>query len=174
MRFNGRGLALCTATVLTGLSAGLFAAFGYAVMPGLGQADDRTFVVAMQEINKAILNPWFMLAFGGSLIALITAAALHRGTRALPWILAALALYVVVLGITIGVNVPLNDELEAAGRDAADLPGARADFEDSWVLWNSVRAVVSLAAFALAAWAPRVPAAARRGSNRSGFSAAPL
>ncbi|MEV6108184.1 anthrone oxygenase family protein [Streptomyces sp. NPDC051940] len=168
MQFNGRALALTTATVLTGLSAGLYAAFGYAVMPGLAQADDRTFVVAMQEINQAIQNGWFMIIFAGSLLALVSAAVLHRGTRTLPWILAALVLYVVVLATTMGVNVPLNDDLDTARGGFAK---ARADFEDDWVTWNTVRTVVNLAVFGLTAWALRLSGAAQRGSRPESASA---
>ncbi|MQY15683.1 hypothetical protein SRB5_58710 [Streptomyces sp. RB5] len=152
-----KDVALSSATVLTGLSAGLYAAFSYAVMPALGRSDDRTFVVTMREINRAILNGWFVLIFLGSLAALIAAAVSHRRTRVLPWILGALGLYAVVLVVTMGLNVPLNDTLDAAGvpSSAAGLARVRADFEDPWVRWNNVRTVVNLVAFGLIAWAQR-------------------
>ncbi|WP_373564207.1 MULTISPECIES: hypothetical protein [unclassified Streptomyces] len=54
------GAALFLAVLATGLMAGLFAAFAYAVMPGLGRSGDRTFVEAMRNINKTILNGWFL------------------------------------------------------------------------------------------------------------------
>src|SRR5688500_3369976 len=38
------------AAVLSGLFAGLFATFSYAVMPGLRRTDDATFARAMREI----------------------------------------------------------------------------------------------------------------------------
>ena len=50
---------LVAATITNGLMAGLFAAYSYAVMPGLGRAGDRTFVEAVQQTNAAILNGWF-------------------------------------------------------------------------------------------------------------------
>ena len=57
---TGWGTAALVAAVITnGLMAGLFAAYSYAVMPGLGRAGDRTFVEAMQQTNAAILNGWF-------------------------------------------------------------------------------------------------------------------
>ena len=61
-----RAAILATATVLTGLSAGLFVTFSYAVMPGLRRTGDATFVQAMRAINSAILNPVFALVFGGA------------------------------------------------------------------------------------------------------------
>jgi uncharacterized membrane protein len=143
-----RGASLVAATVTMGLLAGLFFAFAMSVMPGL----DRTFVDAMQQINEAILNPWLVLILGGAPVFTVIATALHLqvGARAvLPWILAALALYVVALVITIGVNVPLNDALAAAGtlEWITDLTAVREKFEAPWVRWNIVGAVASTAAF---------------------------
>jgi uncharacterized membrane protein len=40
-----------------GLIAGLFYAYACSVMPGLADADDRTVIDAMQQINEAIENP---------------------------------------------------------------------------------------------------------------------
>lgn len=148
------GVVLAVATVTTGLMAGLFAAFSYAVMPGLGRLDDAAFVAATQRINVAILNGWFGVCFGGALVASVAAAVLHLapGRRpALPWIVAGLVLYVLVLGVTVAVSVPLNDRLAAAG--SADPAAARAAFETVWVRWNVVRAVLNTAAFGALSWA---------------------
>ena len=71
------------ATVTMGLMAGLFSAFAYSVMPGLGQTDGRTFVDAMQRINVAILNGWFFIIFIGAMVFTALAGVLHlRGRRA--------------------------------------------------------------------------------------------
>lgn len=148
------GVALVAAVLTTGLMAGLFAAFSYAVMPGLGRLGDAEFVAAMQRINVAILNGWFGICFGGALVTTAVAAVLHLapGRRAaLPWIVAGLVLYVLVLGVTMAVSVPLNDELAAAG--SADPAAARAAFETVWVRWNVVRTVLDTAAFAVLSWA---------------------
>jgi uncharacterized membrane protein len=48
------------------------------VMPGLRRTDDRTFVSAMQRINVAILNGWFMLSFFGALVVMAVAAGAGR------------------------------------------------------------------------------------------------
>jgi uncharacterized membrane protein len=145
---------LVAAVLTTGLMAGLFAAFSYAVMPGLGRLGDADFVAAMQRINVAILNGWFGLCFGGALVASAAAAVLHLapGRRAaLPWIVAGLVLYVLVLGVTVGISVPLNDRLNAAG--SADPAAARDAFESAWVAWNVVRTVLNTAALAALSWA---------------------
>jgi uncharacterized membrane protein len=149
-----RTAVLLAATVATGLSAGLFYAFAYAVMPGLARADDRTFVVAMQRVNVAILNVWFFAVFIGALILAALAALLHLRAGqhgAARWALAAAVLYVAVLVVTGVVNVPLNNELLASGD--ADPAAARARFEATWVRWNMVRSVLSTASFGCLAWA---------------------
>ena len=135
---------LVAATMTNGLTAGLFAAYSYAVMPGLGRTGDRTFVEAMQQTNAAILNGWFGICFGGSLVFAAVAALLHVGRPGLPWIVAGVVFYVVVLAITFRVNVPLNDALATSTTPDAT---ARAAFESTWVRWNVVRAVLSTAAF---------------------------
>jgi len=151
-------VALVAATITTGLIAGLFFAFACAVMPALGRSSDRTFVEAMQKINVAILNGWFMLCFLGSLFLGILAVVLHLrrdGRSALPWIIAGLVLYVVVLAITGGVNVPLNNQLDKAGPvdRIADLSAVRVAFESKWVTWNLARTVANTAAFGCLSWA---------------------
>jgi uncharacterized membrane protein len=157
--FDGfRTGALVAAALTSGLAAGLFYAYSYSVMPGLGRADDRTFVMGMQRINEAILNGWFALCFVGALVFTALALALHvpsGGRSVLPWIVAALVLYVVVLVVTFAVNVPLNDELNAAGDPdrVADLAAVRERFEATWVRWNIVRSVASIASFGCLAWA---------------------
>lgn len=147
-------LTLVGATVGAGLMAGLFAAFAYAVMPALRGADDRTFVDAMQRINVTIVNGWFLLAFLGTpvLAALAAVLAWRGATRpALPWIIAGLALYLVMFVVTVALNVPLNDALAAAG--TADLGAARERFESAWVTWNVVRTLASTAGFGALCWA---------------------
>jgi uncharacterized membrane protein len=154
-----RAAALIAATMTTGMMAGVFGLYAHAIMPGLGDTDDRTFVGAFQAIDRAIINPWFMPLFVGALLLSGLSVALHLRDderSVLPWIAAALVLYVVVFVVTIGVNVPLNDELKAAGDPdrIADLAAVRERFdEDKWVRWNLARTVATTAAFGCLAWA---------------------
>jgi uncharacterized membrane protein len=74
----------------------------------------------------------------------------------LPWIGAAFALYLFVFVITIGVNVPRNNEIKASGEvdRMTDLHGVRARFDEArWVRWNHLRTLTSTVAFGLLAWA---------------------
>jgi uncharacterized membrane protein len=160
---------LIACTISTGLMAGLFAAFAYAVMPGLSRSSDRTMVEAMQNINKAIVNPTFMLLFMGSIPLIALAGVLAwrgDGRPALPWIIAALVLYLVAFFVTSGVNVPLNDQLAKAGdaRHVEHLTAAREQFESKWVFWNTIRALLHTAAFGCLAGALIVSGAHRLSS----------
>lgn len=153
-----RTTSLAAAALTMGLTAGLFYGYACSVMLALGKVDDRTFVDVMQRINTAIINGWFALGFGGAAVFAVICAALHwrgDGRSVLPWIVAAIVLYGVMFVITGAVNVPLNNDLAAAGDPASitDLAGLRAHFEGTWVRWNIVRAVASTAAFGCLAWA---------------------
>jgi len=154
--FALRVTALMAATMTTGLMAGVFGLYQHTVMQGLGRTDDRTFVGAFQAMDRAIINPWFMLSFLGALLLTIAAALLNPGRRLLPWILAALVLYAVAVVVTMAVNVPLNDALKAAGSPdtIADLAGVRAAFDEArWLVWNLVRTLTTTAAFGCLCWA---------------------
>ncbi|WP_030162265.1 DUF1772 domain-containing protein [Glycomyces sp. NRRL B-16210] len=151
-------LALLAATLSAGLMAGLFTGFSYAVMPGIKILDDRSWVAAMQQINRVIMNGWFMTAFLGSVAFTGAALALNwfsDDRSALPWIAVALVLALVAFIGTIGVNVPLNDQLMAAGDPSTfdDLAGLRERVEAKWIAWNTVRGVASLGSLAALAWA---------------------
>jgi len=47
------------------------------IMPGLHRTDDRTFVAAFQAIDRAIINPAFIVTFFGALALTALAALLH-------------------------------------------------------------------------------------------------
>jgi uncharacterized membrane protein len=153
-------MSLIAATMSMGLMAGVFGLYAHTIMPGLGRTDDRTFVGAFQAIDRAIINPWFLAGgFVGALVFTALAAVLHVPAdrrSVLPWIAVALILYLVVFVITIGVNVPLNDAIKAAGDPdrIADLAMVRERFDEArWVRWNNVRTLASTAAFGCLAWA---------------------
>jgi uncharacterized membrane protein len=152
-----QGAALVAATMTMGLMAGVFGLYAHAIMPGLRKTDDRTFVGAFQAIDRAIINPLFVLWFFGALVFAGVAAALLGGERSvLPWIAAALVVYLAVVVITMAVHVPLNDAIKAAGDSdrIADLAAVRDRFDEArWVAWNVVRAVLSAAALGCLAWA---------------------
>ncbi len=146
---------LLGATITTGLTAGTFVLYQHTVMPGLATQDDRTFVAAFQALDRAIINPWFMVfGFMGAPVLTAAAAFLTWDEDPFLWVVAAFTAYAVVFGITIGINVPRNDALKAAGDPATiDVAAARAAFDEArWVHWNLVRVVLSTLAFGLLCW----------------------
>ncbi len=148
---------LLLATLTMGLTAGVFGDWGHTIMPGLGATDDRTFVGAFQGIDRAIINPMFLLTFLGGLVLSGAGALLHlgddEGTVGV-WSGAAFVLYLAVVAITMRVHVPLNDGIKGAGHpDEIDLSPLRTGFEARWVRWNRIRAVLCVAAFRCTCWA---------------------
>ena len=149
-------VSLLVATIMTGLTAGVFGLYAHTIMRGLRGTDDRTFVGAFQAIDRAIVNPLFLVTFFGALVFTVIAAVAHRRGAALPWIVAAAVLYLVGAVITMVVNVPLNDAIKAAGDPdrIADLAAVRADFHEArWVAWNLVRTLTTTVAFGCLTWA---------------------
>jgi uncharacterized membrane protein len=147
-------VVLIAATVLTGLSTGVMALYAHTIMPGLKKTDDRTFVGAYQAIDRAIVNPWFMVTFFGALILLGVAGVQHfdpARRSVLPWLVAAFVLYLITVSITMMIHIPLNDAIDKAGDPKhIDVAKVRADFHEArWVAWNYVRTITSTAAFVI-------------------------
>ena len=137
-------------TVAVGLMSGIYWAFTTAVMPGLRDRDDRSFIVTMQSINRRILNPWFLTIFMGSLllpIATAIALFLDNDNDARWWGIAGAIAAAVPFAITIGGNVPLNNALDAATPND-DQAATRRAFEGPWTrlnLWRTITATAALA-----------------------------
>ncbi len=152
-------VTLLPATVTMGLMAGFFYAWDVSVMPGLARLDDRTFVGAFQAIDRAMMNPLFMLAFMGALAFTGVAAVLYLRDddhSVLPWVALAFGLYLATFVITMAIHEPLNYALRAAGDPdrIADLAAVRDAFHETrWVAWNIVRTITTTTAFGCLTWA---------------------
>ena len=151
---NLQSVVLLAATITMGLVAGVFVLYQHTVMPGLAKTDDRTFVGAFQAMDRAIINPWFMACFMGTPVLTAASGVLFLGDDGFVLIAVAFVLYVITSGVTIGINVPKNDALKAAGDPAQiDVAAARAAFgEAAWVAWNRLRVVTTTGAFGLLCW----------------------
>ena len=148
------GAVLIAATLATGWVAGVLGHYAHTLMPALRRVDDRTFIAAFQAIDRAILNPWFMVPFFGApvLTAAATVLVWGDGGALRVWLLVATALLVAGVVMTIAVNVPLNDAIKVAGEPdrIADLAAVRSAFDESrWAAWNLVRTVTTVAAFGI-------------------------
>ena len=56
-------MLLVITTTITGLAAGLFYSWSVSVTPGIGRLGDKEYLAAFQAMNRAIINPVFMLCF---------------------------------------------------------------------------------------------------------------
>lgn len=148
---TGQDVVILLGVVSSGLIAGLFFAWEVSVIPGLARVDDRTYVQAMQHINRAILNPVFLLPFLLTPGFLVGAEVLADG-GAVTWIAAAAVYVVGVLGVTMTRNVPFNNELDQFNADTTGelLAEARHRYETRWNRWNRLRTLAALGAFVLA------------------------
>lgn len=154
------GIILLAAAVTTCLSAGIFYAYAVSVVPGIGRLRDGAYLSAIQSINRAILNPWFLVVFMAPVFLLPFSAwqQFARPADAAWWALVAAAvIYIVgVFGVTVAANVPLNEwldkqDLTQAGERA--MQEWRQRFEGPWNRWNTVRTVASVLACILSLWA---------------------
>jgi uncharacterized membrane protein len=130
-------VALAASRVATGLLAGVYVAFLVAVMPALRGASDETFVAVMTRINVVIVNPAFLVLFVGSPV--LTGAVLFWSRS--PLVVAASALALAALVITVVANLPLNDALAARG--------SRSAYENPWLAWHAARTACALLCFGL-------------------------
>ncbi|GAA2575356.1 DUF1772 domain-containing protein [Winogradskya consettensis] len=129
-------------TVGSGLLAGVFFAFSAFVMSGLQRLPGPDGAAAMRSINVTAQRPPLMIAlFGVSALCLATIVR-ALATWSVPgaaWLLTGAALTLVgALGVTVAVNVPLNDRL-----DAGTVTWAR--FLAGWEPANHARTVLCLA-----------------------------
>jgi uncharacterized membrane protein len=135
-----------------GLAAGVLFAFSAFVMTALARLPAAQGIAAMQSINVAVINPWFMTPFFGTAAACVCLAVSSLSIWHKPgaaWLLAGSLLYIVgTTLVTIVFNVPRNDALAAV--DPASADGARlwAGYVTSWTAWNHVRTAAALAAAA--------------------------
>lgn len=144
-------IVLFAAAFLTALITGLFYAYACSVNLGLGRLSDTAYLKAMQNINRAILNPWFFMSFMGTLVMLPVGTWLQYKaghTESFYYLLAATAIYLIgTFGVTVLGNVPLNEALDKLDIDAAsvsEIKTQRIRFEIPWNRLNWVRTMASI------------------------------
>lgn len=144
--------ALLLTALGCGLMAGFFFAFSICVMRALGALPPAQGIAAMQGINVAVINPWFLTPFfviAVACVVLIIASLLRWHDSGTAYVLAGGLFYLIgTFLVTILFNVPRNNALAAV--DSASTEGARlwARYLTAWTAWNHVRTVAALAATA--------------------------
>lgn len=135
-----------------GLVAGVFFAFSAFIMKALARLPPGEGIAAMQSINVAVLNPWFLGAFLGTAAACVLAviaSLLRWHAPGAVYVLVGSALYLVgTLLVTIVFNVPKNEALASVAPADRDGAGLWAGYVASWTTWNHVRTAAALAAAA--------------------------
>ena len=142
--------------VLVGLAAGLFYGWDCSIIGGLGKLSDKEYLTAFQSINRVILNPYFLISFMGSLIALAIATWLNYKTGNLDsfyYLLAATLVYAIGLfGVTMLGNVPLNnllDRFDISNASTEAINAMRQKFEAKWNMLHHIRTYAAILSFLL-------------------------
>ena len=140
-------LALLTA-LGCGLMAGLFFIFSNTVMPALGKLRPHEGIVAMQSINRVILNPLFFIVFfgtaAGSLLLIVSTIWRWSQLESI-YLLCGSGLYLVgVMFITMRFNVPMNNRLDALEPKNPNSEPYWKAYLIRWTRWNHIRSVASL------------------------------
>lgn len=140
------------ASIGTGLNAGLFFIFSACIMAALGRLPASGGIAAMNAINDVIQNPLFFVVFlGTAVVALaILVVAFLQGTPGSGFAIAAALVFLVgTIGVTIVVNVPMNDALAAVNPQSAEAASLWSGYLANWTAWNHVRTATSLASLVL-------------------------
>lgn len=148
-------IILLITTLSSGLMAGLFFAWSISVTPGLAKVGDKIYLQGFQSMNRAIINPVFLIFFMGLAVLLPLLSYLYyqspMGTQ-FWYIISATILYLVgVMTITFFGNVPMNNTLEILQIDLMkpeQMGSFRLGFEGKWNKLNMIRTICSSLAFA--------------------------
>ena len=148
---------LFTLTLITalgcGLVAGILFAFSTSVMKALARFPAPQGIAAMQSINVAVFNPWFMGAFFGTAAACVLAVVLSllrwSDAESVYLLVGGLVYLIGTILVTIAFNVPRNNALAAADPQSVDGATLWAGYVTSWTAWNHVRTASALAAAVL-------------------------
>lgn len=136
-----------------GLMAGVFFAFSTFVMKGLSELPANQAIAAMQFINAAVTRSLFGAAFiiTPLICGLTIIVALWRWQSPVSiYLFSGGLLYLIgSLLVTMVFNIPLNDTLASVAPNDPNRANLWSGFLESWVFWNHVRTITSLAATAM-------------------------
>jgi uncharacterized membrane protein len=150
-------MLLIITTTITGLMAGLFYSWSISVTPGIGRLGNREYLASFQAMNRAIVNPMFLICFLGAAVLLPICSFMNYGqpiSNRFWFLLGASVFYIGgVIVITFAGNIPLNnalDRFDIAGSSAEQMAALRARFENKWNTLNHIRSVAATIALVLA------------------------
>ena len=155
MEISFKLIVLILTITLTGLTAGLCFTWSNSVTTGIGRLDNLGYLHSFQAMNRAILNPTFLVVFIGPVLLHLAQVFLFKDAPKQVWLLiiAAAVLYVVGLFlVTVLGNVPLNevlDKTDLASATQKELAQLRERFEQPWNRLHTIRTISTLLSFVL-------------------------
>jgi uncharacterized membrane protein len=145
-----RTLSILTilAAVSSGVMGGLFFIFSNTIMAALARIAPAGGIAAMQSINIVIQNPvFFLFFFGPALLSIVLAigAVLGWTPGGHAWLYIGAAFYLLgIMGVTIAINVPMNDALAAVDPASAEGANVWTTYLVDWTRWNHVRTIAGI------------------------------
>ncbi|NQX93776.1 MAG: DUF1772 domain-containing protein [Erythrobacter sp.] len=135
--------ALWIAITFVAIMAGVYFTFSAFVMRALDALGAPAGMLAMQSINRIIVQSGFLPIFFASTLlcaGLAIFAALDLSAPGGSALLLGSAAYVVgMFVVTVAGNVPLNNALEATSVESPEASAIWAMYLAKWSLWNHVR-----------------------------------
>lgn len=137
---------LIITTLLVAITCGILYGYACSVNLGLGKLRDAEYLRAMQEINRAIINPWFMICFMVPIVFFPVAGFLifrHEGIGQL-FILVAFSGLIYFIGVflvTGAGNVPLNEILDHTHISTLSEEKLRASRDAFQIPWNKLHLI---------------------------------
>lgn len=139
------------AILTTSLVAGTVFAYGNSVLPGLRQADHKTFVLSIRHLTSSVSNWIFLSISQGALIGQIGFIAVAVYLKEYDKVIIgsiAVVFYVATLLTTFLGNLPLNNAIISAELPKTDGDAGwqqlREKFEFPWIRLNHLRTVTCI------------------------------
>ena len=137
------------ATLGSAIMAGLFFTFSVFILQSLNKVAPSQAISVMQSINVNIATPLFLLAFlGTAIVSVALGGSLITKLDERQAIHALIGCVLFLVGssiVTIAFNIPLNNTLDKIDPNAASNAEDWKSFVDSWLPWNHVRTILTLA-----------------------------
>jgi uncharacterized membrane protein len=139
-------VAQATTIVLFALVMGVFWGTWFSLSRTMNRLSAETFLAVGHEMIRNLGVPMAILLPLALLSAVVTLVLLRRGGSAAAfwWLLAGFLLMVVALVVTLAVEVPIDNKIEAW--TAATLPGDWRSIQSRWELFHTIRTFLSIAA----------------------------
>ena len=145
-------ILLILSILLCSLVTGFIFTYAIVVMPGLSKLKDKEFIRAFQVTDEIIQNnqPIFILIWVGSIISvlsLIISSVIIIGiSESLLTIIIGTIYLFGVQGVTIGIHLPLNNQIQKVNTEELDdqkLHEERLNFERKWNFFNNIRTIIA-------------------------------